>query len=254
MITVEPRPGVDIPTPLADFTDRRPVSMPHDQEIHVGLITEMLLGPLLLGRGSLIESLLTSSGIGELSTHPIDQPHTQVRWQGAEYRTCQGMTGDSVQHPRGPAYFRDAVTMQGFDPPGVNLKLERVTRKPNVALTVPERIAPSIVIPADHDDRNLVAQRGERAGNDKSATRNCTAVGKPEVEEVADDQQTVAEGGGRLEELEQRTLTASGRRPEMGVADDNQPVAKHGCSIGTGFAVSQATRRSPFQLEGSRGG
>jgi hypothetical protein len=39
----------------------------------------------------------------------------------------------------------------------------------------------------------------------------------------------------------------------MGIADDNQPVAKHGCSIGTGFAVSQATGRSPFHLEGPRG-
>jgi len=202
LVPVEPGTGVHIPSPLADFMDSRSVAVTHHQEVHLGMMAEMSLGPGSLGHGSVIECRFVPSGLSELATHAIHQPHTQVGRHGSEGGTCKGMASHSVQHTRGPADFRDPVAMQGLDLPGGDLESERVARKPDVAFAIPEGVAPSIMISPDHEDRNPTTEGCEGARHRESTPRDRTTIGKPEVEEVSSNQETVTQRGNGLEKLE----------------------------------------------------
>ena len=202
MVAVEPGPRVHIPSPLAEFMDRRSVGVTHHQEVHFGVIAEMPLGPGTLADGSVMECLVAASGFSELATHAIHQPHTQIGWHGSEGGTGQRMTSHAVQHTRRPARFRDPVTVQGLDTPGGDLESERVARKPDVAFTVPEGVAPSIMISPDHDDRHATAEGCQGRGHRESMPRDRTAVGEPEVEEVSRNEETVTQRGNGIEKLE----------------------------------------------------
>ena len=106
----------------------------------------------------------------------------------------------------------------------------RVESRADVAL--PEIAAPAVVIPADHRDRHSTAKPGQRGGHPEAAPRDDPAVGEPEVEEVAIDEQAVAQSGNRLEECEQRLLDGRRRHAEVGVGDDDESMAQHGAKDG----------------------
>jgi acyl-CoA thioester hydrolase len=64
------------------------------------------------------------------------------------------------------------------------------------------------------------------------AAGNDPRVGKPEVEEIAIDEQAIAEIGNRIEELEQCLLGSRRRDAEMGIGHDDEGAAEHGAKDG----------------------
>ena len=76
-------------------------------------------------------------------------------------------------------------------PPG-GFELEAVRGVADAQLAIPELEAPAIVIAADHQNRNSTAEAGECGRGPKRVARHDAAVGEPELEEVAVQQQRVA--------------------------------------------------------------
>ena len=72
-------------------------------------------------------------------------------------------------------------------------------------------------------------RRGEPARRRREAPpRDDSRVGKPEVEQVAVDEETIPEIGDGVEKSEKGLLDGWGCRSEMRVGDDDESAAKHG--------------------------
>ena len=122
--------------------------------------------------------------------------------------------------------------MDRGDPTRGRVEREPVRARSGSRLRRPEIPAPAVVVPADHDDGHPCRQPGERRRDAEPASRNDPRVGEPEVEEIAVDQETVAQGGDGVEKGEERFLDGRGRHSEMGVGDDDQCMAEHGAKDG----------------------
>ena len=99
---------------------------------------------------------------------------------------------------------RHSVAVKRDDPPVTHRELELVGGKAHAQLLGPEGAAPTVVVPADQRDRYTCRESPQRRGDPKSFARNDAAVGEPELEQIAIDQERVAEVGHRVEELEER--------------------------------------------------
>ena len=76
------------------------------------------------------------------------------------------------------------------------------------------------------------ARPGQRGRHVEAAAGNHAGVGEPEVEEVAVDEQAIAQGGNRLEKRQQRLLDGRRRYAEVGVGHDDERMAQHGAKDG----------------------
>jgi hypothetical protein len=88
------------------------------------------------------------------------------------------------------------------------------------------------MIPTYHDHGQLSPELGEGSGHVEPAARDHAGVGEPEIEEVAVDEQAIAQCGHYLEEPKQSFLGPSRRDAEVGIRDDNERVAQHGAKDG----------------------
>ena len=112
-------------------------------------------------------------------------------------------------------------------------KVDPVRLEPGPDLALPEVAAPPVVVSADHDDRYPPPESGQRGGHVKAASGNHPAVGKPEVEQIAVDEEAVPQRRHRFEELQQRLLDRRRRHAEMGVGHDDERMAQHGAKDGS---------------------
>jgi hypothetical protein len=64
-------------------------------------------------------------------------------------------------------------------------------------------------------------------------------VGKPEVEEVAVDEKTIAQARDGFEEVEERLLDSRRCGPEVGIGDDHKRIPQHGAKDGLTFGPWQ---------------
>ena len=88
------------------------------------------------------------------------------------------------------------------------------------------------MVPTYHYDRQSAAQPRQRGGNMEPTAGDDPGVGEPEVEEIAVDEQAIAQFGDRIEELEQCFLGSRRRNAQMGVGHDHEGAAKHGAKDG----------------------
>ena len=95
-------------------------------------------------------------------------------------------------------------------------------------LAVPESEPPAVVIPAYHEHRQAASESGQRGGDPERMTRQDAAVGEPELEEIAVDQQRIAQRGDDVEKFEQRGFDRGGGVSEVGVGDDDEGLSRHG--------------------------
>ena len=125
----------------------------------------------------------------------------------------------------------------------------RVKLEPQVSL--PEVIVPSIVVSSNHYDRHSAAQPGQRGGDVKTTSRDYAGIGEPEIEQIAVDQQAIAQDGNGLEEFEQRLLDARRRHAKVGIGNDNEGVAQHGAKDGPPLRPPQPERHEASMAPGS---
>ena len=118
--------------------------------------------------------------------------------------------------------------MDGCHATATHLEVEAMRVEPQPCLLLPEVTAPPVVIPADHENGQARGQPSQRRRDVKAAAGNDSRIGKPEVEQVAVDEETIPEVGDGVEKGEKPLLDGWGGRPEVRVGDDDQSAAEHG--------------------------
>ena len=84
------------------------------------------------------------------------------------------------------------------------------------------------MIAADHHDRKPAAQLRQGGGDVEATAGNHPTVGEPEVEEIAVEEEAVAQVRHRLQKCQERLLDPGRRHAEMGIRHDDQRMAQHG--------------------------
>lgn len=220
-----------------------------DQQPEIRLGRETRLRPLALGLGGPPEGGFIPGLLMEVGTEAVHQPETQVRWQAPEHRAGHGGTGDPVQPSGDPPLFGEAVTVMGLDDPGANPEPDPIPGKADTTFRLPERIAPSVVVATGHHDRQPAAESSQLPCDPESTSGDGPAIGEPEIEQVAVDEQTVTQIRDHIKKRGQRFFDGRGDRPQVGVAENDQLVAEHGSkyrNLSRGIA-----RKRPPSLDGT---
>jgi hypothetical protein len=67
----------------------------------------------------------------------------------------------------------------------------------------------------------------------ETPSRDHTGVGEPEVEEIAVDEEAVAQAGHGFQKRQQPLLHGGRRHAEVGVGNDDEGMAEHGAKDGS---------------------
>ena len=108
------------------------------------------------------------------------------------------------------------------------LETELLGPEADPQLGLPEGAAPAVVVAAGHRHRHRAGQARQGRGHGERTARDHLPVGEPEFEEVAGDEEGIAEAGGGVEEGEEGRLGLGRRAADMRVCDDEKAVAGHG--------------------------
>src|SRR6185436_9830235 len=113
------------------------------------------------------------------------------------------MLNQSMDQPGLPARVGHSISVDRDDlpPPDLEAGPERLEAKPQVVL--PKVAIPPVVVSPDHDNGNSSAKPGQGRCYVKPPARDDAGVGEPEVEEVAVDEQAIAELRHHVEKLEE---------------------------------------------------
>ena len=124
--------------------------------------------------------------------------------------------------------------------------------KGDVQILPPEVLTPSIVVPADHDDRHPGPHAAQCGGDAEPASRDDPPVGEPEIKEIAVDQKTISQGRRFLQELEEGLLDLGllPGGPEMGIGKHYELATKHGAKIPDSRCTLQALALFDFPVSG----
>jgi acyl-CoA thioester hydrolase len=205
--------------------------MSHDHETEGLFLHQQLLGPLGLPRRGSVELALVYRVVPEKRAQRIDQPESQVRVQHTVDRSSGWMLDESMDQPGLPAGLGQTITVNSRNLAATHFERgpERLETKSYVVL--PKLTAPSIVISSDHDDRHDPAQMGQGSSDVEPAAWNDARIGKPEIEEVAVDQETIAELRYGLQKCQEGRLDCGRGHAEVGVRYNNEGLAEHGAKM-----------------------
>ena len=123
---------------------------------------------------------------------------------------------------------------------GRNLSLTDLERRPaglemEPEIPSPEIRVPTIMIAADHHDWEPAPQASQGRCYMEAPAGDHTGIGKPEIEEIAIDEKTIAQARDGIEEIEQRLLDSRRCGPEVGIGDDHKRIPQHGAKDGLPF-------------------
>jgi hypothetical protein len=229
---IEPGPRIEVLPPLVWLRDQGAMGMAHDDEPDRGFFLKEVLGPHLLASGRVGQRGLVESMVAEGWTQEIHEAKPKLRVQYS-VNSCRGRVLDqTVKQIRMPSGLSQPIAVRCHHPALTDLERRPVRLEGETQVPLPELIVPPVMVPSDQHDRRPAAQPGERRGDVKAPPGNHLGIGKPEVEEVAVDQQAVAQGGHGVEELEQRLPNGRWRHSKVGIGDDNKGVAQHGAKDG----------------------
>jgi hypothetical protein len=107
---------------------------------------------------------------------------------------------------------------------------------------------PPVVVSPDHYDRHPSPEPAQRRRHVKPPARDHSGVGEPEIEQVAVDEQAIAQLRHGVEKVEEGFFDRGRRHSKVGVGDDNEGVAEHGAKDGPTLSSWQP-RRFPGDLQ-----
>ncbi len=116
------------------------------------------------------------------------------------------MLDQPVDEPGLPPGLCQPVSVNGHHVAAADLECRAAGVEPQTQVSLPEPVIPSVMVSPHHYYWQSAPEPGERRSDVEPPPGNDPGVGKPEVEEVAVDQQAVAQRGHGLEKLEQRLL------------------------------------------------
>lgn len=179
--------------PWPKLDDGGPMGVPHCDQLHRGLCCQLSLGPDALPRRCRVYLGSVKAMLSQHCGKPMDQGEAQLRVQRPVNHRC-GSTGHQPLHDSSQrARAAEPVAMDREPTAPAGFELEPMRSVENAGFTVPELESPSIVIAANHQDRHLSRKRGERRGRPEGMPGDDGAIGEPEFEQVAVDEQRVAQ-------------------------------------------------------------
>ena len=135
------------------------------------------------------------------------------------------MPNDAVHQLGRPGFFGETIPMHGQDQAFTYGQGRFHGHKVDPHVAAPEILAPTVVIAAGHDDRHAFAYLGQGRRNGEAFSGDHPPVGEPEVEQVAVDQQRIAQRRCLVEELQERLFHGWRCDTQMGVGHDEKLVA-----------------------------
>jgi hypothetical protein len=211
----------------------------HDEQSHRLVAGEESTGPFALASGCPFQLGFIDGMIAEEWAQRVNQPESQVRVQYPVDRGGGGMLNHSVNQSGLPSGLRQTVPVNRCHSamPDLEGGLPRLEAQTEVLF--PEVPVPPVMISPDHHDRYSAAEPSQGGGNVEATSRNHPGVGKPEIEEVAIDEQAVAQLRHRGEKLEESLFYHRRRHSKVGIGDDDEGVAQHGAKDGSALSSWQ---------------
>lgn len=142
------------------------------------------------------------------------------------------MLNETVNELSLPTSLRQSVSVDRHHPAASDVEGGAVRVEAKIQVVLPELAVPPVMVSTHHYYWHSATKPGERGGNVKTAPGDYPGVGKPEVEQIAVDEQAVAQRGAGAEKIDQRLLGGRGRYSEMGIGNDDERVAQHGAKVG----------------------
>ena len=121
----------------------------------------------------------------------------------------------------------DSVAVNGEDATIADLELHPDRREPHVEVPLPEVLPPPIVVASHHGHRHPLPHPPDLGGDMKPDAGDQPAVGEPEIEDVAVEEEAVAERRRALEEGEEGLLDLGRGGAHMGVGQDEEALTEH---------------------------
>ena len=127
-------------------------------------------------------------------------PEPELRVQDSVNRRRGWMLDEPVDQLRLPSGLRQPVSVNGHHLAAPDLECCPERLEPQIQVSLPELVIPPVMVSPHHYYWQSPAEPGERRGDVKPAPGNDPGVGEPEVEEIAVDQQAVAQRRARRPE------------------------------------------------------
>ncbi len=230
--SIEPGARIQVLSPRGRLLEHGAVSMSHNEKPHAGVVGQQALGPLTLSCCSPRQLRFIHRVISEHWAQEVHHPKPKVGMQDP-VRSCRDrVLNDAVDQLGLPSWLREAITMNRGDGAVPDLERCAVRAERQVEIALPEVPIPTVVIAPYHDNRQAPAKASQRGGHMEAAPRDDPRVRDPEVEQIAVDEQAVAEGRHCIEKLEQPLLDTRRCYSEVGIGHDHESAAKHGAKDG----------------------
>jgi acyl-CoA thioester hydrolase len=170
--------------------------------------------------------------VAKHGTQQVDQTQPEIGMKRAVYGGRCGVLDQTMDHSGLPLRFGEAVAVDRGDRASTDAESRPVGMEQQTQVPLPEVAVPSIVVSPHHHYRQATPQPGQRSGDVEAPPRDHRGIGEPEIEQVAVDQQAIAQRRHRIEKLEEGLLGPGRSDAEMGIGYDDEAEAKHGAKDG----------------------
>jgi acyl-CoA thioester hydrolase len=236
---IEPGARVEILPALDWFLQHWTMGVPHHEESETGFVGDQAFGPFSLPRRCPAQLCFINRVIAEYRAQEIDQPKSEIGVKNPVDSRGSRVLDRPVDQLRLPARLRQSIAVnRGYsaaaDVEGGSMRTEGKTEVP-----LPEVAIPPIMVSSDHHDRHSAPESRECGGHVEATPGYDPGVGEPEVEQIAIDEQAVAQRRHRVQELEKCFLDPGRRHSEVGIGHDHKGAAEHGAKDGLAFSPVQ---------------
>jgi hypothetical protein len=142
-----------------------------------------------------------------------------------------------------PARLGQSIAMDRGDRAAADVEGGPMRTEREAQVSFPEVSIPSIMVPTHHYYREAAAKPGEGCRDMETASGNDSGIGEPEVEQIAVDEQAIAQSRHCVEKLEQCLLSLRWSGAEVSIRNDHERAAEHGAKDGVPSAVCPTPSR-----------
>src|SRR6266567_6539595 len=193
-----------------------------NREVQVRPACEQLLGVLRLGPLGAVEHGPVAGVVREPAGQLVCDPGAHVGMQHPERSNRRPVAGDPVHEAGAPVLLGQSVAVDHEGAASRHVELGFPRMEGDAQVVNEEVAAPAVVVAAYERDRHAAGPQGVELRDGAEVTaRDHRAVLEPEIEQVAVDEERVAQVGHRVEEPVKRDSDRGRDLAEMSVGDDD---------------------------------
>src|SRR5256885_1892401 len=193
-----------------------------NREVQVRPACEQLLGVLRLGPLGAVEHGPVAGVVREPAGQLVCDPGAHVGMQHPERPNRRPVAGDPGHEAGAPVWLGQPVAVGHEGAASRHVELGFPRMEGDAQVVNEEVAAPAVVVAAYERDRHAAGPQGVELRDGAEVTaRDHRAVLEPEIEQVAVDEERVAQVGHRVEEPVKRDSDRGRDLAEMSVGDDD---------------------------------